>query len=111
VQATPSKAVSVLPDLLCKQGTGSIPVTSTNLIPTLPIICVRILTGADQSTNHSYEDTSARASRHSILEGIQDGYVEGREIALVSSDHGEAVNASRGGHHCVLTQRVGTTVH
>ena len=44
----------------------------------------------------------ARALRCSLLEGIQDGHVEVREITLVPSGHGEAVNASCGGHHGVL---------
>ncbi len=44
----------------------------------------------------------ARALRCSLLEGIQDGHVEVREITFVPSGHGEAVNASCGGHHGVL---------
>jgi hypothetical protein len=68
--------------VLCEQGvTGSIPVTSTNLT----------------------ENASAQALRRSVREGIQDGHVEMREIAFVPSGHGEAVNASRGGHHGILT--------
>jgi hypothetical protein len=37
-----------------------------------------------------------------MLEGIEGGYVEGREVALIWSGYGEAVNPSRGGNHCVL---------
>jgi hypothetical protein len=48
-------------------------------------------------------DASAQALRRSLLEGIQDGHVEVREISFVPSGHSEAVNASRGGHHGVLT--------
>jgi hypothetical protein len=49
------------------------------------------------------EDASAQALRHSLFEGIQDGHIEVREITFVPSGHGEAMNASRGGHHGVLT--------
>jgi hypothetical protein len=49
------------------------------------------------------EDASAQALWHSLLEGIQDGHIEVREITFVPSGHGEAMNASRGGHHGVLT--------
>jgi hypothetical protein len=49
------------------------------------------------------EDASARALRRSVPEGIQDGHVEMREIAFVPSGHGEAVNASRGGYHGILS--------
>jgi hypothetical protein len=38
-----------------------------------------------------------------VLEGIQDGNVEVRKIALVPSGHGEAMNASRRGYHGILT--------
>ncbi len=48
-------------------------------------------------------DASAQALRRSLLKGIQDGHVEVREITFVPSGHGEAMNASRGGHHGVLT--------
>jgi len=44
---------------------------------------------------------SAQALRRSLLERIQDGHVEVREITFVPSGHGEAMNASRGGHHGV----------
>lgn len=54
---------------------------------------------------------SARALRRSVPEGIQDGHVEMREIAFVPSGHGEAVNASRGGYHGILSQGTGTAVH
>jgi hypothetical protein len=49
------------------------------------------------------EGSPARALRRSIPEGIQDGHVEMREIAFVPSGHGEAVNASCGGYHGILT--------
>ena len=49
------------------------------------------------------EDASAQALRRSLLERIQDGHVEVREITFVPSGHGEAMNASRGGHHGILT--------
>ena len=63
-------------------GTGSIPVTSTNLTNAGPL---------------------GREHYGSLLEGIQDGHVEVREIAFVPRGNGEAVNASRGGYHGVLT--------
>jgi hypothetical protein len=44
-----------------------------------------------------------KALRHSLFEGIQDGHIEVREITFVPRDQGEAMNASRGGHHGVLT--------
>jgi hypothetical protein len=49
------------------------------------------------------EDASARALWRSVPEGIQDGHVEMREIAFVPSGHGEAVNASSGGYHGILS--------
>jgi hypothetical protein len=54
-------------------------------------------------TSHQREDGSARALPHSVLEGIQDSHIEMREIAFVSSGHGEAVHTSRGGYHGILT--------
>jgi hypothetical protein len=39
----------------------------------------------------------------SLPEGIHDGQGEVREITFVPSCHGEAVDASRGGYHGVLT--------
>jgi hypothetical protein len=48
-------------------------------------------------------DASAQALWRLLLEGIQDGHVEVREITFVPSGHGETMNASRGGHHGVLT--------
>jgi hypothetical protein len=62
-------------------GSGSIPITSTNL------------------TNAWTLD---REHYGSLLEGIEDSHVEVREIAFVPRGHGEAVNASRGGYHGVL---------
>ena len=38
-----------------------------------------------------------------LLEGIQDGHVEVREITFVPSGHGEAMNARRGAYHSILT--------
>jgi hypothetical protein len=49
------------------------------------------------------EDASREHLRCALLEGIQDGHVEVREITLVPSGYGEAVNASCGGYHGVFT--------
>ena len=54
---------------------------------------------------------SEQALQHSRFEGIQDGHVEVREITLVPSGHGEAMNARRGSRHSVLTEGIGTVVH
>src|ERR1700730_14514282 len=48
-------------------------------------------------------EPSAQALRRSVPERVQDGHVEMCEIAFVPSGHGEAVNASRGSHHGILT--------
>ena len=50
-------------------------------------------------------------SRRLALEGIEDVHVKVSKIALVSSGHGETMDACRGGNHGVLTQSLGTAVH
>ena len=71
----------------------------------LPAVCLITVSIRQRHVHqpNQCEDASAQALRRSLLERIQDGHVEVREMTFVPSGHGEAMNASRGGHHGVLT--------